>query len=463
MMLIAENYSGDNDNLECFKIFQEGEKMDALKEDYKKQTQGKSTLNKIIFAIPRMIMSLFRLITGKLKKIDSNIDKIKKHSTEYITVKDKNGKSKKILKGAAILGALGITSIAAYKNLPKIVKNKKKTVEKEKESLIQKFKELIKKLKSEKLAKKCSDAFNKIKSKSKTKKKTSTPSRDEIETNPQAQKKTSESVDKEINRITFFPTGDDIDPADAKLLKEAEDILNTFIKVDDLYNFLDVCDIDEFETMHNTIANAAISASKIYKTRADKIIHTEGTSNEMPEVAIYEKNGEIYMNYNIGHLIDLYQLLTPMIEKVYKYIESGCKNKSSLPDASSYLKTCYKLTNKLVTETSLQSNITAYTKSLSKATADVNNQIDKLQNLYDNNNVDHNLKADKELENVMNVIMIYGDGITTSLNTFNCAITNYMKLVSNNEINKILSIEDSTSMFNKMADDIDTFNYLHSD
>ena len=173
--------------------------MDALKEDYKKQTQGKSTLNKIIFAIPRMIMSLFRLITGKLKKIDSNIDKIKKHSKEYITVKDKNGKSKKILKGAAILGALGITSIAAYKNLPKIVKNKKKTVEKEKESLIQKFKELIKKLKSEKLAKKCSDAFNKIKNKSKDKKTKRTP-----ENKPQDQKKTDRSVNKETNRITFF-------------------------------------------------------------------------------------------------------------------------------------------------------------------------------------------------------------------------------------------------------------------
>ena len=72
MEMIQENYSGDIDGLDNFKIFQEGEKMDALKEDYKKQTQGKSTLNKIIFAIPRMIMSLFRLITGQLKKIDSN-------------------------------------------------------------------------------------------------------------------------------------------------------------------------------------------------------------------------------------------------------------------------------------------------------------------------------------------------------------------------------------------------------
>jgi hypothetical protein len=448
MMLIAENYSGDNDNLECFKIFQEGEKMDALKEDYKKQTQGKSTLNKIIFAIPRMIISLFRLITGKLKKIDSNIDKIEKHSKEYITVKDKNGKSKKILKGAAILFALGITSVAAYKNLPKIVKNKKKTVEKEKESLIQKFKGLIKKLKSEKLAKKCSDAFNKIKNKSKDKKTKKVPSSGKIENESQDQKKTSISVNKETNRITFFPTGDDIDPNDAKLLKEAEDILNEIIKADDLINLLDDCE-DELET----IGKAAISASKIYKTRADKIIHKEGSNNDMPEIAIYEKNGEIYMNCNIKHLNDLYQLWIPMIKNVCNYIESDGKNKSSLPDANSCMKKYFELVNKFVTETSLQSNITEYTKSLSGATNNINAQLTKLQNLC-KNNIDDNLENDEGLVNAVNSIQVCGMSIVACLDAFNHTITNYMNLVSNNEINKLLGTDDSSSMFDKMTKDI---------
>jgi hypothetical protein len=70
--MITENYNGDSENLGDFSIIQEGERFDAWKKDVKKQNEGKSTLNKIIFTIPRMIMSLFRLITGKLKKIDGN-------------------------------------------------------------------------------------------------------------------------------------------------------------------------------------------------------------------------------------------------------------------------------------------------------------------------------------------------------------------------------------------------------
>ena len=57
-----DNIFINTSNIEQF--FQEN----AWSDDVKKQNRGKSTLNKILFTIPRMIISLFRLITGKLKK-----------------------------------------------------------------------------------------------------------------------------------------------------------------------------------------------------------------------------------------------------------------------------------------------------------------------------------------------------------------------------------------------------------
>ena len=57
-----DNIFINTNNIEQF--FQEN----AWSDDVKKQNRGKSTLNKILFTIPRMIISLFRLITGKLKK-----------------------------------------------------------------------------------------------------------------------------------------------------------------------------------------------------------------------------------------------------------------------------------------------------------------------------------------------------------------------------------------------------------
>ena len=211
--------------------------------------------------------------------------------------------------------------------------------------------------------------------------------------------------------------------------------------------------LDDCEDELDTIGKAAISVSKIYKTRADKIIHKEGDNNDMPEIAIYEKNGEIYMNCNIKHLNDLYQLWIPMIKNVCNYIESDGKNKSSLPDANSCMKKYFELVNKFVTETSLQSNITEYTKSLSGATNNINAQLTKLQNLCENN-IDHNLENDEGLVNAVNSIQVCGMSIVSCLDTFNHTITNYMKLVSNNEINKLLGTDDSSSMFDKMTKDI---------
>ena len=64
MLLIEEHYEGDDIN--DFKIFQEGVLSDA-KDDVKKQNEGKSTLNKILFTIPRMIIALFKAIGNKIK------------------------------------------------------------------------------------------------------------------------------------------------------------------------------------------------------------------------------------------------------------------------------------------------------------------------------------------------------------------------------------------------------------
>lgn len=62
MLLIEEHYEGNDIN--DFKIFQEGVLSDA-KDDVKKQNEGKSTLNKILFTIPRMIIALFQNIFKK--------------------------------------------------------------------------------------------------------------------------------------------------------------------------------------------------------------------------------------------------------------------------------------------------------------------------------------------------------------------------------------------------------------
>ena len=74
MSVIIENCN--DTSYDEFQIIQEGSKLDALKEDFKKQNEGKSTINKIIFAIPRLLRSLFRLITGKLKKCENTLETI---------------------------------------------------------------------------------------------------------------------------------------------------------------------------------------------------------------------------------------------------------------------------------------------------------------------------------------------------------------------------------------------------
>ena len=141
--MITENYNGDSENLGDFSIIQEGERFDAWKKDVKKQNEGKSTLNKIIFTIPRMIMSLFRLITGKLKKIDKSttesINNEINNNTEYKSavtkfidgIKQPNSKAGTIAKTilAALVAAGGAAlGVAGGKKIASVIKERNNMV-----------------------------------------------------------------------------------------------------------------------------------------------------------------------------------------------------------------------------------------------------------------------------------------------------------------------------------------------
>lgn len=114
MLLIEEHYEGDDIN--DFKIFQEGVLSDA-KDDVKKQNEGKSTLNKILFTIPRMIAAIVKQIINLLKgtkKKAEDIDKRtkalpkeKKSLLAKLFPKKEDGKAdvKKIVRNLVIGGA----------------------------------------------------------------------------------------------------------------------------------------------------------------------------------------------------------------------------------------------------------------------------------------------------------------------------------------------------------------------
>ena len=72
-MILESNCDTD---ISTYSIYQEGKNFDKFKDEFKKQNEGKSTINKIIFAIPRIIKSLIRLIISKFKKNSEKIDSI---------------------------------------------------------------------------------------------------------------------------------------------------------------------------------------------------------------------------------------------------------------------------------------------------------------------------------------------------------------------------------------------------
>ena len=144
MLLIEEHYEGNDIN--DFKIFQEGVLSDA-KDDVKKQNEGKSTLNKILFTIPRMIIALFKSIGNKIKglkdkskELDTNTKKASKETKNLLAKlfpKKSDGKVnvKEAVKnwGIAIgAGAAATAGVAGGTKLAKSViasKNNKKITE----------------------------------------------------------------------------------------------------------------------------------------------------------------------------------------------------------------------------------------------------------------------------------------------------------------------------------------------
>ena len=100
--IILENYEGDD--LSSFTIFQEGEIMD----DVKRQGKGQGTLMKILTAIPRLIIAVFRKLTGQLSKASKKASSINQKindapqevkeiiETTFDNTKDKKRKSTRI-------------------------------------------------------------------------------------------------------------------------------------------------------------------------------------------------------------------------------------------------------------------------------------------------------------------------------------------------------------------------------
>lgn len=116
MLMIEEHYNGEDMNE--FTIFQEGKIMDDVKE----QGKGQSTFMKILSFIPRLFISLFRALTGKLGSIASNnIPAIQKKKDRINKKTNKNTRKKFFaaigIGGAAVAGTVG--TIAAVKHKKK--------------------------------------------------------------------------------------------------------------------------------------------------------------------------------------------------------------------------------------------------------------------------------------------------------------------------------------------------------
>ena len=126
--IILENYEGDD--LSSFTIFQEGEIMD----DVKRQGKGQGTLMKILTALPRLIIAVFRKLTGTLKKVgdpeelNKKMDKLADGSKQVMGVllskadkKQKRQKLKDAMRDAGIvLGGAALGGILIPKAVDKV-------------------------------------------------------------------------------------------------------------------------------------------------------------------------------------------------------------------------------------------------------------------------------------------------------------------------------------------------------
>lgn len=101
---ILQEYDVDTYSFDM--IFQEGDTFDAIKEDVKRQNEGKSTANKVFFTLFRLLASIYNAITGKLKTgtISPNTtDNIKKN-------RKKRKSSEDSIKKGFVLAGVSVTS-----------------------------------------------------------------------------------------------------------------------------------------------------------------------------------------------------------------------------------------------------------------------------------------------------------------------------------------------------------------
>ena len=108
-----------------YNFFQEGKNFDAFKKDVKRQNRGKSTINKILFIIPRMIVSFIKLITGQLKKVNlpsvtqvNELGELSKKATPFNIKISKQGTALNIaavVGGSLTLAAIGTTIFYGFR------------------------------------------------------------------------------------------------------------------------------------------------------------------------------------------------------------------------------------------------------------------------------------------------------------------------------------------------------------
>ena len=103
---ILQEYDVDTYSFDM--IFQEGDTFDAIKEDVKRQNEGKSTVNKVFFTLFRLLASIYNAITGKLKTgtISPNTtDNIKKNRKKRKSSEDSTNKGY-VLAGVSVTSGL---------------------------------------------------------------------------------------------------------------------------------------------------------------------------------------------------------------------------------------------------------------------------------------------------------------------------------------------------------------------
>ena len=100
-------------------LFQEGETFDAIKEDVKRQNEGKSTINKVFFTFFRLLVSIYNAITGKLKKqtvSTETTNNIKKNKKKRKSTDDSKRKGY-ILANVGAAAVISIISVTAGSQL----------------------------------------------------------------------------------------------------------------------------------------------------------------------------------------------------------------------------------------------------------------------------------------------------------------------------------------------------------